>query len=247
MSKDFISLSKKIFVSICLLYAISQHFLVALILKNQGYQVGFAVISMALTLIIIWVVIGGLLQRRLLRTHYETLTAPRKSPILYFVVFATALACLEEAITVSLTNLAPLYGVGIGKAYITASTHYFDVIFFHSVIIFIPMFVTLGIILKRYAISPFSALILWGIVGVLAETLSGGTQAITSAPSWIFIYGLMVYLPAYSFITLQRKKPHLLLYPLFIILILLSAIVTVWIPGVLDHPPIHFQPITLLQ
>jgi hypothetical protein len=38
----------------------------------------------------------------------------------------TALALMEEAITSSMTNLAPLFGVKIGEAYITASTNYFD-------------------------------------------------------------------------------------------------------------------------
>lgn len=50
-----------------------------------------------------------------------------------FVVFATVLALIEEAITTTMTNLAPLFGVEIGEAYITASTNYVDVVLFHSV------------------------------------------------------------------------------------------------------------------
>ncbi len=241
-----INILKIIFVSGCLIYAIGRHFLVAIILKNEGYSIGFTVIAMALTLIIVWVVLGGLLQRKLLATYYTKLTTPSTSPVIYFTIFATLLACLEEMVTVSLTNLALLFGVNVGQAYITASTNYFDVIFLHSVIVFVPMFVTLGFILKRYDISPFKALILWGVVGVFAEVMAGGSQAFSSAPSWIFIYGLMVYLPAHVFVNTVRKKPFFLLYPIFIIVILLSAITTIWIPKALNHPNIHFDPITTL-
>jgi hypothetical protein len=40
---------------------------------------------------------------------------------------------LEEAVTVSLTNLAPLLGSEKGTAMITASTNYFEVVFLNSV------------------------------------------------------------------------------------------------------------------
>ncbi len=238
---------KKVFVGICLLYAIITHFLVALHLSNQSFPVGVAVITMALTLILTWVFIGGILQLQFLQKYHRQLTTPTTSPVLYFTLFATALACLEEIITVSITNLAPLYGVKVGEAYITASTNYFDVIFLHSVIVFVPMIITLGLILKRYEISPFKALLMWGTVGVIGEASFGGTQAFLTAPSWIFIYGLMVYVPSYIFINTTRKKPSIFLYPFFIVIILVSAISVVWIPQVLNHPSIHFQPITLTQ
>ena len=44
------------------------------------------------------------------------------------------LAMLEEVVTTSMTNCAPLFGVKIGEAYITASSNYFDVILRHSVV-----------------------------------------------------------------------------------------------------------------
>lgn len=244
-SEKFFTFLKKIFVYGCIIYAISRHFLVAIILKNQGYFTGSAVIAMGLTLIVVWVVIGGFIQKKLLHTYYQKLTKPTRSPVIYFVIFATILACLEEAVTVTITNLAQVYGVPFGQAYITASANYLDVITMHSVIMFVPMFITLGLLLKRYDISPFKTLIMWGIIGVLAEALSGGIQALSSFTSWIFIYGLMVYIPAHIFVNTTRKKPFFLLYPVFIIMILFSAITTVWIPNALDHPQIHFPPITL--
>ena len=60
-SSKIVPVLKKIFVVGCLLYATISHFLVAIILKNEGYSVGFAVIAMALTLIVTWAVLGGLL------------------------------------------------------------------------------------------------------------------------------------------------------------------------------------------
>ncbi len=57
---------------------------------------------------------------------------------LKFIVFATLLALTEEAITTTMTNLAPLFGVKVGEAYITASTNYLDVVALHSVVMFVP-------------------------------------------------------------------------------------------------------------
>ncbi len=240
-----ISFLKKGFVGLCLTYAVITHLFLSIALHKQGYTAGGAMIAMALTMIVVWIVIGGWVQRKILAQYYEWFTKVREHPVRFFALFATALACLEELVTVTLTNLAPLYGVPFGTAYITASGNYFDVIFLHSVIAFVPMFVVLGFILKKYAISPFGALILWGIVGTLAEVMFGGPQALLNAGSWIFVYGLMVYLPAHVFVNMERKKPLFLLYPIFILMIIISSLATIWIPAMLDHPSIHFEKMEL--
>lgn len=58
-----------------------------------------------------------------------------------FVLTAIIFALVEEAIATIMTNMAPFFGLKIGDAYITASENYFDIILFHSVIVFIPMFI----------------------------------------------------------------------------------------------------------
>ena len=56
-----------------------------------------------------------------------------------FILSATGMALLEEAVTTTMTNLAPFFGVPIGQAYITASANYLDVVLGHSVIVLVPM------------------------------------------------------------------------------------------------------------
>jgi uncharacterized membrane protein YhaH (DUF805 family) len=41
-------------------------------------------------------------------------------------------------------------------------------------------------------------MLLFGLTGTLAETLSFGLQNLLQVGMWVFVYGLMVYLPACS-------------------------------------------------
>ena len=112
------------------------------------------------------------------------------------MIFATLLACLEEAVTVTMTNLAPLFGSRIGEAFITASTNWLDVIAFHSVVVFVPYFIALALILTRYAVSPFAVFLSFGVVGTVSEAIfAGGIGPLAMFPMWAFVYGLMVWLP----------------------------------------------------
>src|SRR6185369_579751 len=133
---------------------------------------------------------------------------------LKFIITATALALVEEAITTTMTNLAPVFGVKIGEAYITASTSYLDVVALHSVVVFIPMFVGWSFLIGRYNFSPFSVFLLFGLTGTLAE-MSFGPQHALEFGMWIFVYGLMVFLPAYC-VPQERnaKAPRWWHYPL---------------------------------
>lgn len=169
---------------------------------------------------------------------------------LKFVLFATCLALIEESITVTMTNLAPLFGVQIGEAYITASTNYLDVVFLHSVVVFVPFFIALSLLLTRYQFSAFSVFIFFGIVGIIAETMfSGNISTLVSGFQWILVYGLMVYLPTSS-IPEERgaHRPHwwhyLFAVPyLFILAAPLVVPIVLFITNVLHHPSIHFAPI----
>lgn len=237
--------AKKMLIGFLLVY--SSVFFILLVITFRGSPVPRTMILMGMTLFIVWVLIAGSIQKYFQKLYPEKLVALKKHPILFFILAAAVLACLEEAVAVTITNLAPLYGVRLGEAYITASSNYFMVIFFHSVIVFIPMFATLGFFLNRYTISPFRAFILFGLVGVFAETLFTGPQAILNAPFWILVYGLVVYVPAHAFVKLERKKLSLIFYPFLLLLVAFSAAVTAWIPAKLDMPKTHFAPLRIEQ
>lgn len=155
-----------------------------------------AIIQMALGLLLLWVVVGGSLQLRFrdpIRDLVRRLPGGWKAK---FVLLATLLALAEEAVTTTMTNLAPLFGSEIGEAYITASANYLHVVLFHSVVLFVPMFVAWALLLSRYAFPPKVVFLLFGLVGTLAEASIEVTSLV--AGFWFFVYGLMVYLPAHA-------------------------------------------------
>ena len=167
---------------------------------------------------------------------------------LKFVLFSLALAMLEEVITTSLTNLAPLFGARLGEAYITASANYLDVIGLHSVVVFVPMFVAWAVILWRYDFSPFAVFVLFGLTGTLAEMSFGGAQHASEFAFWIFVYGLMVYLPCYCVPTERKARaPRWWQYPLAVVVpfLFIPLVPLPLIAGWLypHHPRIHFPPI----
>ena len=163
-----------------------------------------AIIKMALGLILFWIVIGGSLMYR-----YRAALANfvRSIPIdwrVKFVLFATLLALLEEAITVTMTNLAPLFGAEVGKAFITASANYLHTVLFHSVIVFIPMFITWAFLLHRYDFHASSVFLLFGLTGSLAEMSMQPSNVLGGF--WFFVYGLMVFLPALSVPPAEERR-----------------------------------------
>jgi hypothetical protein len=166
---------------------------------------------------------------------------------LWKLLGATLLAMIEEVITTSMTNLAPLLGVAAGKAYITASANYLDVICFHSVVMFIPLFVGWTWMLSRYRFSPFAVFLLFGLTGTMAEA-TFGPQHLMEFALWIYVYGLMVYLPAYCIPGERPARevrwwhyPLAVIVPfLFEVLVPTGLLIKLISPG---HPKIHFPPI----
>lgn len=198
-----------------------------------------AMAGMVSGLLLLWVVIVGTLMY-FSRDRVKDLI--RKIPLdwrLKFILFATMLALAEEAVTTGMTNLAPLFGVKLGEVAITASADYIEVVTRHSVIVFIPMFIAWALILSRYKFNPGSVMILWGLTGTLAETISFGLQNLLDAGFWVFVYGLMVYLPAYAVpedrgasapkayhYPLAILAPILFLIPAYLIVLAIILIVT---------------------
>jgi hypothetical protein len=207
-----------------------------------------AVIGMAWGLIVLWVFLGGSLMYIFREPVRARVSGIRFDWRLKFILFCTLLAMTEEAITTSMTNLAPLFGVKVGEAYITASTNYFDVIALHSVVVFVPMFVGWSVILWRYDFSPFAVFLLFGLTGTLAEMSFGGAGQALQFAMWIFVYGLMAYLPSYCVPSDRNARPvrwwH---YPLAIIVpfLFLPIVPLPLIAGLCapHHPRIHFPPI----
>ena len=209
----------------------------------------FAIAGMTTGLMLIWVWLGGGLMLWFRRAFKARVLAIPLDHRLKFVLFATLLACAEEAVTVSMTNLAPRFGSRVGEAYITASGNYLDVIAFHSVVVFIPFFIVMALLLARYRFSPFAMFISFGLVGTCAEAIfAASPAAFVAFPLWCFVYGLMVWLPAFCLPdrrTARTPGPlaHLLLAPAILILALpLIAPLVYLIAVVLDHPAIDFAP-----
>jgi hypothetical protein len=180
-------------------------------------------IKMALGLILIWAILGGSLMVRF-RDQIRDLVLRIPLPWqLKFFLFCTLLALLEEAVTVSMTNLAPVFGAEIGQAFITASANYLHTVLFHSVIVFLPMFLIWTILLNYFDFPPTHVFLLFGLSGSIAEMSMSPTNILGGF--WFFVYGLMVYLPAYSLPRERNlKKPHWWTYLLAVAAPLISPI-----------------------
>jgi hypothetical protein len=170
--------------------------LTVFILSNDPDPDHRAIIKMAVGLILIWCVLGGLVmwarRDRFVRWAIRIPLGWRTR----FVLLCIAFAMLEEAVTTGLTNMAPLLGGVTDAARITVSKNYFEVVFTNSVIVFVPLFLCWGWLLSRYDFRPIEVLFLFGLNGTLAETITFGPQNLIQIGMWVFVYGLMTYLPA---------------------------------------------------
>jgi hypothetical protein len=203
-----------------------------------------AVILMGAGLVLLWVGVAGSAMYLVRHRVRSFLVRVRVDWRISFVAMATMLALLEEAVTTGMTNLAPLFGVPIGAAYITASTRYLDVVGLHSVVVFVPMFVAWAFMLRRVDFRPLSVFLLFGLTGTIAEAGLSGMQAIAEIGMWVFVYGLMVYLPAYCLPPGRGARPPLWWhYPVAILLPFVFAIPVAAIVGAIHPVRIHFPPI----
>ena len=204
---------------------------------------------MATGLVVIWIWIGGAVMY-----HWRAEIRARVQAVglnwrVKFVLFCIVMACLEEVVTVTMTNLAPLFGSQIGEAYITASTNYLDVILFHSVVVFIPYFIVLAWILGRWDFSPFAVFVAFGIVGTVAEAVFAGNPGVlVGFAMWAFVYGLMVWLPVWCLPEGRGARPvgvvaHLVLpFAIFGLAMPMIVPIVYVISVVLGHPGIDFAP-----
>lgn len=223
--------------------AISESLILALMLSSRKPAVR-AVGMMAGGLVLFWIILAGFLMWRFrdpIRTFVLRLPLPWR---VKFVLFCTLLALLEEAVTVTMTNLAPVFGVPVGAAYITASANYLDVVALHSVVVFIPMFIWWAWILTRWDFRPNAIFLLFGATGTLAEMSFSGIQALIGFGFWCFVYGLMIYLPAYSLPPRPSlRRPQWWRFPLAVIFPIFSVAPVAGLVAWLHPVKIHFPPI----
>jgi len=206
-----------------------------------------AVVLMGSGLVLVWVVTGGLLMRRhrqYVQARMRALPGPWQ---VKFVLFCTLLALLEEAVTTTMTNLAPVFGVPVGRAYITASANYLDVVCFHSVVVFVPMFVAWAWMLARWDFHPNAVFLAFGATGTLAEVSFGGPQQFLAYGMWTFVYGLMIYLPALCVPPDRGARPPRWWHHVLAVLVpflFLPLFAPVLYPILRWHPEkVHFPPI----
>lgn len=179
----------------------------AFILANDTNPDNRAIIKMGIGLILIWCVLGGLLMLWFKNRFVAWTTRFPLGWRTRFVLLCIAFAMLEEAVTTSLTNLAPLLGGLTDAARITASTNYLVVVFQHSVIAFVPLFLCWAWLLSRYDFRPAEVLLLFGLNGTLAETISFGPRNLLQVGMWVWVYGLMAYLPACTVPVIRGARP----------------------------------------
>ena len=176
-----------------------------LIVLTSGKVREKAIFLMADGMILLWIIVGGSLTPFLKKRLVPRLAAIPIGWRLRFVMLSTIMALIEEVITTSMTNLAPVFGTTPEEAHITASTNYFTVVCFHSVVVIAPMFVAWAWMLSRWDFSPLKVLLLFGLTGSLAEASLNWTSLIGGF--WVFVYGLMVYLPACT-VPADRGQGH---------------------------------------
>ena len=95
------------------------------------------------------------------------------------------------------------------------------------------MFIVLSFILKYYDLPPEHVFLLFGLIGSIAETTQG--QAAILAGFWFFVYGLMVFIPTYSLPKRDTKPAKWWVYPMTIILVLISPILLLPLAPLLQY------------
>lgn len=174
-------------------------------------------------LAIMWIGVFGSLSY-LFKNKFTSWISKTSNPGKIFVLLSTLFVLIEEAIATFISNLNIQLGGTIETKLLTASTNYFEVILFHSVVAIIPMLIVWSIILKRYSFRPIEVMILFGISGILAEFIFGGFMPVVMGGFWILVYGLMVYLPAYAFEYTERQKPKIWHFLMAIIFPILGSV-----------------------
>lgn len=156
-----------------------------------------AILFMGWGVVLFWIVIGGgLMFRYRDQISSSFMKLPWPNPLVFFL-FALSLFFLEEVVTTTMTNLAPLFGVPLGSAAITFTSNYFTAVFPHSLPVVGVLILIFTWIFSRFRLTATQMFFFFGLAGYLIETINNRNN-ILNIPFWIFVYGLMVWLPAYT-------------------------------------------------
>jgi hypothetical protein len=103
------------------------------------------------------------------------------------------------------------------------------------------MFIARAFIPECFDFSPKAVFLLFGLSGLTAEAGLNGAQALAEFGLWIFVYGPMVSIPAYTFPDRPgARKPLWWMYPAAVFLPVLCAVPVVLVIGILHPVKIHF-------
>lgn len=182
-------------------------FTMLMTLGGRHKPVVHAVACMVWGLNIIWIGGAGLVSYTARDRVRAWVSGWKIRPAWSFLILATVMVLLEEAVTTLMTNCGPLFGVRYGEAYITASGNYFDVIAYHSVVVIVPQLAAWAWMFTRYRFRPFDAFLLYGLTGFVGEAMFAGQFNPIGLPQWMLVYGLMVYLPAYCVPVAPYRRP----------------------------------------
>lgn len=222
-------------------YAIFFVLLVNIFIINGGKPHERAIIFMADGLILIWIVIGGWFTPKIRDWIVPLVKKNKMNWKIRFILLCTLFALIEEAITTSMTNLAPFFGSTPEAAHITASTNYLIVVVFHSVVVFVPMFIAWAWMLGRWKFTPLQVMLLFGLTGSLAEATVSPSNILGGF--WVFVYGLMIYIPACTVPDERNASlPRWWHFPIAILLPLLFVILALPIIWIRESLGIQFLP-----
>jgi hypothetical protein len=224
---------------------------VFIFLASRNDPVSHAIIGMGIGLYIFWIILLGLLMKKFRDPIKNFVEKIKLDWRLKFIAFATILALVEEAITTAMTNTAPLYGVTMAAAHVTASANYWDVVLTNSVVLLVPMFFAWAWLLSKYDFSPNQVFLLYGFSGWFIEIVHAGITNAGEIGMWMLVYGLIIYLPAYSMPAAPDrgalKKPSPWLYvPIIIGVVIVGVIFGGAIASIIRHfrPPHYFPGIS---
>ena len=109
-------MQKAVIVTLLVLAALFPAFMAAVAI-HEGSAMARGIAGMVTGLIVLWIFGAGTLMWRL---RDPIRTAVRRIPLNWrvkFVLFCILLACAEEAVTVTMTNLAPVFGARPARWY----------------------------------------------------------------------------------------------------------------------------------
>jgi hypothetical protein len=223
----------RIVIKALFVFVLAFQVLMVILVFDEGTWADRAFVILNSGLLVIWVgLIGGILYR--INDRTGTFLSSNRHHILTFALICPLLVLIEETVAVMMTNTAPLWGLTTSEASITASVNWFETVTRHSVIVFIPQFVLLAIFTKAYRSDPAHVFLMYGLCGFIGEGLAFGfVHNLWGLPFWIFVYGMIAYVPTYVLQT-DPNRPVARLWHHVLALVVIVPVTAMWALLVMD-------------